>query len=159
MPPDHRISIRADHHRQGVVLDERGDGVISATVRLKADATDGYNHGLDGDFTIRPSKARLSLSSYVGYKTQEVAAAPSLTINLKPDTEVLDDVIVVAFGTAKKESFMVLQLLLILKKLEKLQAPDAVRHLKVWYLVSSFISTSGSAGSSTSMRIRGVGVN
>lgn len=142
---------------KGVVLDERGDGVIGATVRLKADATVGTTTGLDGDFTLKAKQGEIIIISYVGYKTQEVAAAPSLTINLKPDTEVLDDVIVVAFGTAKKESFTGSSVVVDSKKLEKLQAPDAVKALEGMVPGLQLSSESGSAGSNTEMRIRGVG--
>ena len=90
---------------KGVVTDERGDGVIGATVRLKSDATVGTMTGMDGDFTLKAKQGEIIIVSYVGYKTQEVAAAPTLTIKLHPETELLDEVMVVAFGTQKKAAF------------------------------------------------------
>ncbi|WP_070708204.1 SusC/RagA family TonB-linked outer membrane protein [Porphyromonas sp. HMSC077F02] len=86
---------------KGIVTDERGDGVIGATVRLKSDATVGTMTGMDGDFTLKAKQGELIIVSYVGYKTQEVAAAPNLNIKLVPDTELLDDVVVIGYGTRK----------------------------------------------------------
>ena len=51
---------------------------------------------------IIPSSAKTLMISFIGMKTVEVAVAPSLSIYLKTDAEVLDEVMVVAFGTAKK---------------------------------------------------------
>lgn len=142
---------------KGIVTDERGDGVIGATVRLKSDATVGTMTGMDGDFTLKAKQGEIIIVSYVGYKTQEVAAAPNLNIKLVPDTELLDDVIVVAYGTAKKESFTGSAVVVDSKKLEKLQAPDAVKALEGMVPGLQISSASGSAGSSTSIQIRGVG--
>lgn len=138
---------------KGIVTDERGDGVIGATVRLKSDATVGTMTGMDGDFTLKAKQGELIIVSYVGYKTQEVAAAPNLNIKLVPDTELLDDVIVVAYGTAKKESFTGSAVVVDSKKLEKLQAPDAVKALEGMVPGLQISSASGSAGSSTSIQI------
>ena len=55
---------------KGIVTDERGDGVIGATVRLKSDATVGTMTGMDGDFTLKAKQGELIIVSYVGYKTQ-----------------------------------------------------------------------------------------
>ena len=43
--------------------------------------------------------------SYIGMKVQEVAIAPRVKVTMKADTEMLDEVLVVAFGTAKKSAF------------------------------------------------------
>ena len=50
------------------------------------------------------SSAKTLLISYVGMQTQEVAVAPSLRVILKSDSEILDEVTVIAYGTAKKNS-------------------------------------------------------
>ncbi|WP_211642441.1 SusC/RagA family TonB-linked outer membrane protein [Porphyromonas levii] len=90
---------------KGIVLDEKGEPVIGASVRLKSNPSVGAATGLDGDFTLKAKQGELIIVSYVGYKTQEVAAAPNLRIKLVPDTELLDEVMVVAFGTQKKAAF------------------------------------------------------
>ena len=51
------------------------------------------------------SSAKTLVISFIGMATQEVAIKPNLNITLKPDTETLEEVVVVAYGTAKKSSF------------------------------------------------------
>lgn len=142
---------------KGIVTDERGDGVIGATVRLKSDATVGTMTGMDGDFTLKAKQGEIIIVSYVGYKTQEVAAAPTLNIKLVPDTELLDDVIVVAYGTAKKESFTGSAAVVDSKSLSKVQAPDAVRALQGKVPGLQLSNVTGAPGSETTIRLRGVG--
>lgn len=89
---------------RGTVLDENGEPVIGATVRLKgtslATVTD-----IDGNFTINASQGTLSIS-YVGYKAQEVKASAGnpIKVSLKEDSDVLSEVVVVGYGTQKKAS-------------------------------------------------------
>lgn len=89
---------------RGTVLDENGEPVIGATVRLKgtslATVTD-----IDGNFTINASQGTLTIS-YVGYKAQEVKASAGnpIKVSLKEDSDVLSEVVVVGYGTQKKAS-------------------------------------------------------
>ena len=88
---------------KGQVLDEFGEGVIGANVMIKGTNT-GVITDLNGNFSIEaPANATLVIS-YIGYKTQEVPVAgkKTLTINLKEDYEMLEEVIVVGYGTQKK---------------------------------------------------------
>ncbi len=86
---------------KGVVLDDKGDAVIGASVRLKSNPSVGAATGLDGDFTLKATQGELIIVSYVGFKTQEVAAAPSMTIRLVPDQELLDEVVIIGYGSGR----------------------------------------------------------
>ena len=91
----------------GVVISSEDDQpVIGATVQVKG-TTLGSVTGTDGRFTIPhvPQTARLLTVSYVGMETVEVAIGPNLIIRLNSDAEMLDEVMVVAYGTAKKSSY------------------------------------------------------
>lgn len=79
---------------KGVVVDESGETVIGATVRVKG-TTNGTITGLDGDFSIPGVKiGDVIVVSYVGYKNVEtVWNGTTLRIVLKSDTEVLDEVV------------------------------------------------------------------
>lgn len=142
---------------KGIVTDERGDGVIGATVRLKSDATVGTMTGMDGDFTLKAKQGEIIIVSYVGYKTQEVAAAPTLNIKLVPDTEMLDEVMVVAYGTAKKESFTGSAAVVKTDAINKRTVSNVTKSLDG--LVAGVQTTSGSGqpGSGSSIVIRGFG--
>ncbi|WP_211635940.1 carboxypeptidase-like regulatory domain-containing protein, partial [Porphyromonas levii] len=88
---------------KGVVQDEKGEPITGATVRLKSDPKVGKMTGLDGDFTINAKKGEIIVVSYVGYITQEVAAAPSMVIKLASDNEILDEVVVTAMGISRQK--------------------------------------------------------
>ncbi len=87
---------------QGTVVDiENGEPVIGASV-LEIGTTNGTITDFDGNFilTVQPG-AKLQFS-YIGYKTQEHAATPSMHIRMGEDTELLEEVVVVGYGVVKK---------------------------------------------------------
>ena len=87
---------------QGHVKDATGEPVIGATVRV-AGQTGGTVTDYDGNFTISaPAGSELQVT-FVGYKVATVTAAAKLTITLEDDSQVLDNVIVIGYGRAKKE--------------------------------------------------------
>ena len=87
----------------GVVKDATGETVIGASVVVKG-TTNGTITGLDGDFSLsNVKKGDIIQISFVGYITQEVLwNGTPLNVILKDDTQTLDEVVVVAFGTQKK---------------------------------------------------------
>ncbi len=87
----------------GKITDANGEPIIGASVVIKG-TTNGTITDFDGNFMLEvPAKATLVVS-YVGYKTLEVSVngKKTLNINLKEDTEMLDEVVVVGYGTQKK---------------------------------------------------------
>lgn len=88
----------------GTVVDQNGEAVIGANVIQKG-TTNGTITDIDGKFTLEvPAKAVLTVS-FIGYQSQEVTLKGNetqLTVTLKDDTEVLDEVVVVGYGTMKK---------------------------------------------------------
>lgn len=88
----------------GTVVDDNGDPVVGAAVRVDGTKT-GTVTDVDGNFSISaPANSRLTIS-YLGMQTKNVKAGNNLKISLSADNKTLDDVIVVAYGTAKKASF------------------------------------------------------
>ena len=87
----------------GIVKDATGETVIGASVVVKG-TTNGTITGLDGDFSLsNVKKGDIIQISFVGYITQEVLwNGTPLNVILKDDTQTLDEVVVVAFGTQKK---------------------------------------------------------
>ena len=87
---------------QGTVTDAaNGEPIIGASV-LEIGTTNGTITDFDGNFslTVKPG-AKLSIS-YMGYKTQELAAAASMAVRMGEDSELLDEVVVVGYGVVKK---------------------------------------------------------
>jgi len=87
---------------KGHVKDALG-GVIGASIVEKGNATNGTITDLDGNFSLNVPKGSTLVISFIGYKTQEVAAAPSIIVTLVEDSELLDEVVVVGYGRTKKD--------------------------------------------------------
>ena len=88
-----------------VISEEDGQPVVGASVLVK-----GTNLGtitdVDGNFTLSsvPSSAKTLQISYIGMQTQEVTIKPTVKVILKSDSQMVDEVVVVAYGSAKKSS-------------------------------------------------------
>ena len=108
-------------------------------------------------FKCVPSSAKTLMISFIGLHTQEVEIKPVLSIALKPDTEVLDEVMVVAYGTAKKSSFTGSAATMRGDKIQKTQVSDVSKALEGAVAGVQIAASSGSPGTSASIRIRGIG--
>ena len=88
---------------QGIVKDQTGETVIGASVMEKG-TTNGTITGIDGDFSLNMSSNGTLVVSFVGYKTQEVQVKgqKQLQVVLSEDAEMLDEVVVIGYGTMKK---------------------------------------------------------
>ena len=84
-------------------MDDKGEPVIGATVKVKGDAKNGTVTDIDGNFTLRVAPGTELEFSYVGYKSQVVKAGTSpLKVVLKKNAQNMNEVVVVGFGTQKK---------------------------------------------------------
>lgn len=106
--PPYNTLIHSDITQQdgvckGVVKDNQGETVIGASVVVKG-STNGTITGLDGDFTLNNVKRGDVIQiSYIGYVSQEVVwQGTPLNITLKEDSQTLEEVVVVGFGSQKK---------------------------------------------------------
>ena len=96
-------SLFAQGNLSGKIVDENNDPLIGATVVVKG-TTNGTVTDLDGNFSIDAAEGSTLMISYTGYATQEVAVGASRVLNLTlaTDSELLDEVVVVGYGTRKK---------------------------------------------------------
>ena len=85
----------------GRILDSSGQPVPGASV-IEKGTTNGVNTGIDGQFTISVKSGSSLEVSCIGYETVSVAASENLSVTLREDTQFLDEVVVVGFGTQKK---------------------------------------------------------
>lgn len=88
---------------EGTVKDEKGEPIIGATVMVKGTAT-GTITDFDGNFSLDATDGANLEISYVGYQSQQIKAISGklLAVTLKEDTEILDEVVVVGYGTQRK---------------------------------------------------------
>ena len=88
---------------KGVINDEQGETIIGASVIIKGEDT-GTTSDMDGRFTLEAPEGAILVISYIGYHTQEVKVIKRslLRVVLKEDNQLLDEVVVVGYGTVKK---------------------------------------------------------
>lgn len=86
----------------GVVLDESGDALIGASVIVKG-TQNGAATDMDGKFSLKANPGATLVISYMGYETMQVKAGRApLKVNMKPENNSLDELVVIGYGAVKK---------------------------------------------------------
>lgn len=88
----------------GKVVDSKGESIIGANIMEKG-TSNGTITDFDGNFSLNLSAKSVLQISYIGYKTQEIPVSQlkaGAVITLKEDTEVMDEVVVIGYGTQRK---------------------------------------------------------
>ena len=141
-----------------VVDDATGETVIGAAVQVKGAETTGTITDYDGNFTITlPSGSKSLVVSYVGYETQEVEAKNGMIIRLATSSEMLEEVMVVAYGTSTKKSFTGSATVVKGETLEKKNPSEVSKALAGEIAGVQVVSSTGQPGTSASIQIRGIG--
>lgn len=141
----------------GVVINEDdGEPVIGASIVVKG-TTVGTITDLDGKFELEADKNAKLVVSYVGLKTLETTAQANMRVVLSSDAQELDDVIVVAYGTAKKSSFTGSAGVVGTKDLDMRPLTNATAALEGNVSGVQVGTGSGRPGDSPNIRIRGFG--
>ena len=142
----------------GQVVDQNGEALIGATVRLKG-AQSGVVTDFDGNFTIdAPANATL-LVSYVGYKDREIAVRGRAILNqiqLESDAMMLDQVVVVGYGTQKKADLTGAVSIVNAEELKRVSNSNISTMLE-GKVAGVQITSDGQPGADPSVRIRGIG--
>lgn len=89
----------------GTIVDDHNEPIIGANVSIKGTTT-GTITDMDGKFSLEVSKGMTLLISYIGYETQEIAIGNQTTykIRLSEDSQALDEVVVIGYGTLNKQA-------------------------------------------------------
>ncbi len=136
---------------------DNGEPLVGATV-LGVGTSIGTVTDIDGNFALSlPAKVKKLSVSYVGMETKEVNVTPGtpMTIQLE-NSNVLDEVITVAYGTAKRSAFTGSASVLDASEIESVQVSNPVDALKGKVAGVQINSASGAPGSSPTVRIRGI---
>lgn len=102
-----KVQQQKKYQFKGTVVDDRGEPVIGASVSIKGETGNGVITDLDGKFVLTSTAGKITLEiSYIGYKSVVVEATSGkpLQVKLQEDNQVLSEVVVVGYGTQKKES-------------------------------------------------------
>ena len=142
----------------GTVLShEDNEPIVGATVQVVGSNV-GVATDINGKFSLRMPEGKTMLRiSYVGMEPIEVSARPNMRILLTSDKQALDEVIVVAYGSAKKSSFTGSAANVNSKDMELRPVASATKALEGNVSGVQVTSGSGQPGSSPNIRIRGFG--
>lgn len=159
---DNNVSVQTVQQQKqavaGIVKDAAGEPIIGASVVEKG-TTNGTITDFDGNFSLPVPSGATIVISYIGYKPQELTATPGQTMNiiLKEDTEVLDEVVVVGFGTQKKVNLTGSVGLATAKEIESRPVANATQALQGLVPGLQITTNSGELDKNMSINIRGNG--
>ena len=139
---------------KGHVKDTTGEPVIGATVLVKG-TTNGTITDFDGNFMLNVPKDAILSVSFVGYKSAEVKAASTVMVTLEDDSQVLDAVVVIGYGSVKKNDMTGSVTAIKPDKLNKGLITNAQDMMTGKIAGVSVISKGGAPGEGATIRIRG----
>ena len=142
-----------------VISEENGLPVVGASILVKGTAV-GTVTDMDGKFQLPnvPSSAKTLVISFIGMKSQELPIKQTMNVILKPDTETLEEVVVLGYGSGKKIGSIVGSVAKVnSEKLSAKPVANAMDALQGQVSGLQVYTSSGEPGSSSSSYIRGVG--
>lgn len=137
-----------------VVSSEDGEPLYGVTVKVAGTGT-GTTTDFNGAFNIEVKEKAVLEFSYIGMLPIKKTASPKMQIVMDPDQQNLDEVMVVAFGKAKKSAFTGSAKVVGAEKLEQSQVTDVTSALSGQVAGVTLVQASGAPGSSPTIRIRG----
>ena len=143
---------------KGQIVDQEGEPLIGATVRLKGAQT-GVVTDFDGNFTIDSPGNAVLVVSYVGYKDREIAVRNRAllgAIQLESDSQLLDQVVVVGYGTQKKADLTGSVSIVNADELKRVSNSNISTMLE-GKVAGVQITSDGQPGADPAVRIRGIG--
>ncbi|MBO7261157.1 MAG: TonB-dependent receptor [Bacteroidaceae bacterium] len=146
---------------KGQVLDDLGEPVIAANVIQVGNPANGTVTDLDGNYSISvPSNASLQFS-FMGYvsKTEAVNGRSTINVTLSEDTELLEEVVVIGYGTQKKSDLSGAVASIAAKDLQNRSTSDAAAALQGKAAGIQVMNFSGAPGQGAQIRVRGYSSN
>ncbi|UOG76121.1 TonB-dependent receptor [Hymenobacter tibetensis] len=152
-------NVSQDISVSGKVVDAKGAGLPGVTVVVKGTTT-GTSTGPDGSFTLQVPENSVLVVSFVGFTRQEVpvtGATTGLNVTLLEDTQALNEVVVIGYGTARKSDLTGAVSSVSGAQLTQVATSDPVQSLQGRVAGVEVTANSGQPGSGTRIRVRGVG--
>lgn len=142
---------------KGNIIDDENFPVIGATILVKG-TTNGTTSDFDGNFSIRTEKNSVLSISYIGYESQEIIVnSETINIQLKSASEMLEEMIVVGYGTMKKSDMTGAISSVDVGELTKRSTSNAAEALQGKISGVNIQKAGGNAGAGVQVKIRGVG--
>ena len=141
----------------GTVLSATDDEpLIGASVIAGGDGKEGTSTDIDGNFTMTVNEGANLTISYIGYVSTTVKAAPQLTIHLRENSEVLDEVVVVGYSTQRKVDVTGAITAVDVNEIAKQNENNPIKALQ-GRVPGMNISADGNPSGASTVRIRGIG--
>ena len=149
---------QAENKVKGVVKDTNGEPIIGANITIKGQSI-GTITDIDGQFVLNAPADGVLQITYIGYISQEVNIAnkKELIITLKEDTQALDEVVIVGFGTQKKVNLTGSIGIATAKELESRPVTSAVQALQGLVPGLQISTNTGELDKTANINIRGTG--
>ena len=139
---------------KGIVKDKTGEPIIGANVLVKG-TTNGTITDFDGNFQLNANKGDIISVSFIGYNTQELPAAANMNIILVEDTEMMEEVVVIGYGVAKKNDLTGSVTAIKPDEMNKGLVTNAQDMMQGKIAGVNVTSAGGAPGAGASIRIRG----
>ncbi len=141
----------------GVVQNAAGEPVLGATILEKGSTSNGTTSAVDGSFTLTVPEGATLAVSYIGYLPVEVKAYDGMIVRLEEDTQAIDEVVVVGFGTQKKANLTgAVSTVDVAKAFDSKPIVDVTKGLQGVVPGLSITFNNADMGTSADIRIRGV---
>ena len=152
------IPIRQEKSKKlmGVVVDENDEPLIGVSIQVKG-VSKGTTTDIDGKFTIDVNPSSALVFSYLGYLTQEqkIKDQQNLKVNMVPDTQTLDEVVVIGYGAQRKRDLTGSISSIKGEEMPQIGSTTLGQALKGQVAGMSFTQTSSQPGAAVWMQIRG----
>lgn len=150
------VPLHAQQKVSGVVTDDQSAPLIGATVMVKG-TTNGVMTDIDGKYSIKAKEGDVLQAVFTGFVTEEITVGQSATINfiLREDRELLDEVVVIGYGSAKKSDLTGAVTSVKMNDLKDVPAYSVDNAMQGRIAGAEIMSTTGEPGATTTIRIRG----
>ena len=141
----------------GTIRDANGDPIPGANVLVKG-TTNGTLTDYEGHFSLNCKTGSTLVISFLGYKTVEIRASKNVSVTMQEDVELLDEVVVVGYGTQKKANLTgAVSAVDVSKTLESKSESDLAKALQGAVPGLTVLNNSGGINADASVVIRGIG--
>ena len=139
---------------KGTVVDEFGEPMIGVTIKVKGAQVAGITD-IDGNFTLNAKEGAEIEFSYIGYLTQTLKLKSGMQVQMKPDSQMMEEVVVIGYGTMKKRDLTGAITTVKSEDITINPGTNPMEALQGKVAGLDITKSSGQAGSGVSMQLRG----
>ena len=139
---------------KGTVKDEAGESIIGASIVEKG-TSNGTISDFDGSFSLNAPANATIVISYIGYKSVEMKATTSMEVTLKEDNEMLEEVVVIGYGTVKRKDVTTAVSTVSTDDIQRRPLVSAGQALQGKAAGVAVVQPTGQPGGEMSIRVRG----